>query len=417
MYRSASLIFVLLAGLIFSPVATAQKKPTLKERLEKAAEGIRIGTRTGDSGTINPGSSTARPGNCTQNTTFVCARKADLNGTYEARIVDGARKHYYQFDTDRAGTIQVLIDPVPLDIGIGVEMFDAEQTRYGQAQTAAGKALHYYEALARGTSYLVVEGMYPYQSRDPYTIRFKFVPDETESQVTESRCAGLNNRLVCAKTIPLDGNASGYLLHGSRKHFYKLTSTIPGTVDLKIDPVPTDIGLRLVTYTAEQEELSGEQTNAGQNMFYTFAVPPGEMYFSIEGGYPYFSLEPYSVSLTFSGVEPYEPNETFVQAGRIPRNEPVMAWLSTGTDLDYYAVDLRQAGPVTITVDPVPAEVQLYLNVFTPRQEPLGRGAAARAAGMRLEYSFDAPTAGTYYFLVGDSQRSGSRDAYTLIVK
>ncbi len=419
---SIAALLALLVTFSLNPAQAQLRK--LKERLEQTIEeATKISIKTGGAGTTNessaPGASrgnAGRPGNCSANSSFVCAKSADPNSSYTGRFVDGAKQHFYKVESEQAGTLMILMDPVPLDIGVQLNVYNEAQESYGVANTQAGKALYYYVAVPQGTSYLSIQGGYPFVSRDSYTLSLTMNVDETAMLVKEQRCGGVNGRFVCAKAMPLNGETTAYLVDGAREHFYQLNSDTPGTLDITVDPVPTDIGLTLITYNAAQERIGSHNTNIGQNLFYGFAVPPGTAYFSIQGSYPYTTLDPYTLKMVFSGVEKYEPNNTFVQAGRIKRGEVVEAWISTEGDLDYYGVDVTQPGSVTVTIDPMPADVQMRLNVFTPRQEPLGQ-TMTKAQGMRLEYTFQATTPGTYYLLLSNARPGGSRDAYALVVR
>ncbi len=118
---------------------------------------------------------------------------------------------------------------------------------------------------------------------------------------------------------------------------------------------------------------------------------------------------------TRTPLDPFEPNNTFEQATALTPGAPLLAYIDTVADIDYYKLTVPAAGrQIAVSLTQLPADYDLYLT-----DAARALVAWSRYGGLANEYIFyTAPSAGTYYlWVVGYNKAYDPAQSYRLLAQ
>jgi hypothetical protein len=122
-----------------------------------------------------------------------------------------------------------------------------------------------------------------------------------------------------------------------------------------------------------------------------------------------------TATATRTALDPNEPNNTYEQATTLTSGAPLLAYIDTVNDIDYYKLTVPAAGrQIAVSLTQLPADYDLYLA--DPTRALV---AWSRYGGLANEYIFNsAPAAGTYYlWVVGYNKAYDPVQSYRLLAQ
>lgn len=232
-------------------------------------------------------------------------------------------------------------------------------------------------------------------------------PDE----VIPSACETFNTSC----TAPM---GEGVQHNADVQRFFRVEVDQGGILDVTLDPVPASQRLQLDIYDASQNRINSTwASQSGQSIFYSQVARPERYYLSVRDTARSSDGQRYTLTAELDTSDPYEVNDTFAEAADIPVNEPIEAYLRPGNDKDFFRFEVPEAGVVQFTLDPVPSEPQLRMDIYNTQQNQVSRFFFAPTAGASLVAEQEL-AAGTNYVRITIlyGYGVGSREPYTLTI-
>jgi len=366
------------------------------------ATGTGTGTGTGGTGTGGSG--------CVDDDSFACATLIEVGASVDGTIETAGDVDYYVFETDQDGVLEIVVDPVPSAIDMDLEVYDIQQAKIGQSyDTSAGQAVFVY-LLEPGDTYYVAlwDTSHNASSATPYTLQVGLdTSDEHE----------INNTFSEAAEITVGESTNGKIRPIGDVDYFKLATAGPGVLEVAIDPVPSELALDLRIYDGQQDEIGNAlDAGDGQAVFLPMLCDTGTYYLRVSQGYDNAaSIDPYTLLATLDDSDVYELNGTFSDAAVIELDTDVVAKIKPRGDEDYYKFTLLSAGMLDISIDPVPAALNMELRLYDGQQAQIET--MTGAAGEPVQWSVEATASGDHYLLVRDQYNDASADGtYTLRV-
>ncbi len=199
---------------------------------------------------------------------------------------------------------------------------------------------------------------------------------------------------------------------------------------MSLGTVPRDQRLTLSWYAGESQTIptaSDVATSDGEPVFVTQVARAGTYFLKANASYQKRASEQnYVLNVGLSTEDRYEVNDTQVEATPISLNEPVQGYsygnaalIKTTYDTDIYTFDLSQPAPVTVTIDPPPADIAMKLELSDGQNTFIN--SSRGSTGTRVETVTDVLQPGKYYIKAERNSsgvpEAGSKNPYTLLVK
>lgn len=123
----------------------------------------------------------------------------------------------------------------------------------------------------------------------------------------------------------------------------------------------------------------------------------------------------YGLSLDWETADPYELNNSLLEAAPIAKGDSIVATLNPVADRDYFRLVLTQPDSLVLSISQVPANLRLELNLLDGGGIPLvTMHALCEGHSLQLPYLL-AP--GTYYLQVSEMSDDAANDMpYTLTI-
>ncbi len=232
----------------------------------------------------------------------------------------------------------------------------------------------------------------------PYTVTASFQPAGDPFEP--------NGDFAQAAVLQPQDTVQGFIFPENDQDWFKITFTKPGMLTMDLTNMPANLRGYVETWGRNLEyvwERTGAN-NDGDNVSLNYAVAvPGTYYFRItDSDGHYNAASPYTLTTRFvPAPDAYEPNSDFRTATRLTAS-PVDAYLFPQYDTDWYKFYAKVGESLTFTVDPVPAALRPYLELFDANYGYLWVRTAADAAGQPVTLNYDVPAAGYYYLKITD---------------
>jgi hypothetical protein len=367
-------------------------RDSMAGRSSNSAYGLRVRPRTSDP--FEP------------NNTFADAGSLELGKSVMATLRPAGDVDYFKIVVDKQGVLDVAADPVPSTLEVRAELFDAKQTAVAQGGGPLGQPVILAAAVAPGTYYLRVrDNVATRSSETPYTLKVSLdtsdplEPNNTFSEASEIKLG----QDVLAKIRPV-GDVD----------VYRFTTTAPGVVDLLVDPVPPNLDMRAELLDDKQALVAQAAGLGGQPVFVSVSVKPGTFFVRLRESAPAptkMSTAAYKLRVTLDTSDPLEVNDTFADASPLMLGREVTAKIRPIGDVDTYKLTTTAPGLITIEVNPVPAEIELLVQLFDEKQLMMPLTQQSGGPGQAV-YLYLARRPGSFYLRALD-RRSASRASDT----
>lgn len=203
-----------------------------------------------------------------------------------------------------------------------------------------------------------------------------------------------------------------------QEDYFEILMPEPGVLDAVLEPVPSDQRLSILIFDEDQRQIAGGRAaGAGGRAAAAAAVEPGRYFLSVQAG-SRVSEEPYMLTASLDRTDSYEINDTFSQAAEVEISEPIVGTIRpllprNRREMDYYRLDVGQAGTYRVALDPVPPELRMTVAVFDATQQRIG-GTNSGGIGQSVFFDVDLPT-GPVYVEIGTRLGGGeSAKPYSL---
>ncbi|MCB1124993.1 MAG: pre-peptidase C-terminal domain-containing protein, partial [Verrucomicrobiae bacterium] len=214
-----------------------------------------------------------------------------------------------------------------------------------------------------------------------------------------------NHDFWTASPIAPDDQVQGWVFPRNEDDYYRVTLPTPGTLDMALTPVPSDLRMEIDVYGPDLAWLGVYRTanNPGDEVFLTYdTANPGTYFLRVRAvnsvGNP---TDAYTFTTVFTPApDPFEPNPDALNAPWIT-GSPIEAYLFPGGEQDWYRLYVDPVHTLQIVADPVPANLRLQLSLYNADIGWTGLYRAADVDGDPVTLTL-ADAAGAYYLRVHD---------------
>ena len=222
------------------------------------------------------------PDGCDSDNTFRCARRAELGMTvqlapFEKERYSGVwKRNYVKVEPERAGILEVAIDPMPPGMQAGVKVYNARQEAIGNTQThEEGKSLYYEVPVRSGTYYVGARAL---GDSARYDLRVSLDTEDIYE---------VNDGFSEAKEIAVGETAKAKIKPQGDEDLYQIEVEEAGPARVFIDEVPANVAMGVAVYDERQKRISIERAagrDEGQGLAHSFEAPvPGTYYVRASG--------------------------------------------------------------------------------------------------------------------------------------
>lgn len=224
-----------------------------------------------------------------------------------------------------------------------------------------------------------------------------------------------NNSFQNANGIGVD-TITGKLDTSQDVDYFSIEISEPGILSFNIDP-PSGIGPELALYAPDRTtRLVRERSINSVDVYIDQLIcEPGTYYLRVSryNGGP--SNQPYRLEVQFDTRDIYECNNNFASAAPIAIGDTIFAHFFDDEDVDYYAIEVPEAGILSFTIDP-PNGIGPELAIYAPdRTTRLVRERSINSVDVYIDELICDP--GTYYLRASRYNGGPSRAFYELRVQ
>jgi len=222
------------------------------------------------------------------NNSFANSASIPIETIISAKIEGEGDKDYFKFTTSQPGVIEVLINPPP-NLLLKAYLYDSdqEQITYAVASEVGGMTV-LKELIPAGEYYLKVYDDDRF-GNDFYT--FKIISDNSDSYE-------MNNTFVQAREVPLNTGIVAKIKDEGDCDYYKFTTLSSGTVEITVDPSPSNIKMFADLYNSDSNRLvSKSAIETGAPLFISVSADSGQYFLKLYSDNSSSSDEPYTLSI------------------------------------------------------------------------------------------------------------------------
>ncbi len=319
-------------------------------------------------------------------------------------IANKGQYNVYKFATKRGGVVSAVVDSVPSNIDINIDMYDASKNWIYGNYGAAGQATTLNAARPPSTYYIVVkDGYNDASSEQPY----RFIVNLDSSDIYE-----YNNTLATARTIGLNNEIQAKIKPEDDEDAFQFFSPRDGIIQFTISNVPSNIDMVSDVYDYQNNYLGGITGATGQSYTFGTLAFSGTYYIKLKDGYKNaFSENFYRIRINIDSSDYWEINNTFPYAKSIAVNQNVAGKIKPVGDVDMFKVNITTAGSIQIPVNPVPQEVTMVVELFDNSQNRVAN-AIGLSNGQAVTLYYVVSTPGNYYVKLSDEYNNDSSEEY-----
>lgn len=228
------------------------------------------------------------------NNAFATAFGIGLDQPVQDRISERKQKDYFEILVSESGVLDIVLEPVPSDQRLGIEVFDDEQQRIAHGAAADGGGRATGSARVEPGRYYVRVGSardHAQTSDQPYTLTASL--DRTD--IYE-----INDSFAQAAEIEIGQPVVGTIRPEDRDH-YKLNVSSAGSYRLALDPAPPELQMFVAVFDETQQRIGFKRASGGlgSSVFLDADLSSGVVYVlvtPVRNGVE--SREPYTLRIT-----------------------------------------------------------------------------------------------------------------------
>ncbi|WP_143305117.1 pre-peptidase C-terminal domain-containing protein [Chitinophaga vietnamensis] len=351
------------------------------------------------SGTNYPCGDTTRPPVCTDvyepNNTLATAASITTGTDIRATIATATDTDYFKIQLTDSSRLNIVLDNLLANFDLRLLSASGTQLAISQNTGTTAEAITY--TAAAGTYYLQVYG---FNGAHADSICYRLNAAATVLGACTDQLEP-NDTQATAAAIATGTYIRAQIATATDVDYYKFTTTGTNDLVIRLDSLPADYDLQLLSASGTQLGISQNGGTTPESITYG-ASAAGTYYLKVYGYNGAFSnTKCYLLNVTATPVtactEAYEPNDTRATAAAIPVNTAISAQISTATDKDWYKFTNTASQPhIEILLTNLPADYDVVLYNASGTQ--LGISQNSGTANERIVYNNGA--VGTYYVQV-----------------
>jgi hypothetical protein len=328
---------------------------------------------------------------------------------------------YFVFPMDSSGIVSLTVDGVPVDMkpritinneyfGLWISAQKAEKTA-----TNAGDSLTLEKDMqGPGGCYITVSDADGKAHSSPYSLKLDFKPANDPYEP--------NNLIGEATVVAPNQKVTAYICPADDLDYYLLEINTSGTLFLKVEGVPEDMRPRVVItneytglWTGAAAVADKTATNPGDSLTLEKDLLGSSGYWiAVSDADGKAHADPYSLAFGFEPApDSNEPNDDVGDATEIKMDQPLTAYISPGSDKDFYKIYMNVPGAVAFEIE-VPEDMRPYIEVRDKNNRRIADKSATNPGdSLTLETDLGA---GWCYIVVADADGKAHSRTYTLTV-
>lgn len=236
-----------------------------------------------------------------------------------------------------------------------------------------------------------------------FSISFCFAQTETEP----------NNKFEQCNTLTFGSFITGTINKANDSDFFCIQVPNISVLNVAIDQVTGNAPITIHVFNPDKTYRAVYSGSAGGTINSSaLACGPGTYYFMIFETSKTMAGPTYRLQLTTHAADQYECNNNFSTSTPISNTTPISASIDYDMDEDNYAVNITQEELLTVTVNPVPSNILMGLNLYDVNGNRLAQ-ASSGWSGNKVSVSKQVQP-GKYYIMLRSENISWSASAYTL---
>ena len=275
-------------------------------------------------------------------------------------------------DAAQPGQLSLSASNVPKDLDVVFRVLNGEQrdlTGWITPPRKGGDTLGQVD-LPQAGRYLVEirDGSNDAASIEPIQFKTEFIasPDNYEP----------NDSMGQATPLRVGGSIAFAIMPVGDADWFRLTVDRPGELAFAIDDGPKNLDLVMHVLDADQHDLTGwipPYSKGGRTEGLADLRAPGTYFIEIrDGANDARAIEPATLTTKFTpSVAEGEPNDTFGSATPQPLDGTTSGTILPVGDADWQVVRVSEPGMLAVTIDQVPAELDVVFRVLDGDQRDL----------------------------------------------
>ncbi|MEJ8841990.1 T9SS type A sorting domain-containing protein [Lacibacter sp. H375] len=221
-----------------------------------------------------------------------------------------------------------------------------------------------------------------------------------------------NNKFEQCNQLTFGSSLTGTFNKANDSDFYCIQVPNISALNITIDQVTGNAPVTIHVFNPDKSYLGVSSVSAGGTInFSVLACGAGTYYFMVFESSRTMAGPTYRLGLTTNSADQYECNNTLNTATSIGNSSPISASIDYDNDEDNFTFDITQEELLTVTVNPVPSNVQigvaLYDNTKTKIAETIG---SSSGSNVSLNKQIQP---GKYYIRLRSQNISWSSSLYT----
>jgi hypothetical protein len=328
---------------------------------------------------------------------------------------------YFVFPMASSGIVSLTVDGVPSDmkprITINNEYFGLwiSAQKADKTATNAGDSLTLDKDMqGPGGCYITVSDADGKAHSSPYSLKLDFKPANDPYEP--------NNLIGEATVVAANQKVTAYICPADDLDYYLLEINTSGTLSLRVEDVPEDMRPRAVItneytglWTGSAAVADKTATNPGDSLtLEKDLLGPSGYWIAVSDADGKAHADPYSLAFGFEPApDSHEPNDDVGDASEVKLDQPLTAYISPGSDKDFYKIYMNAPGAVTFKIE-VPEDMRPYIEVRDKNNRRIADKSATNPGdSLALENDLGA---GLSYIAVSDADSKAQSEPYTLTV-
>ena len=350
------------------------------------------------------------------NDSYAGAQPLPLAAAVEAQILPRGDADWYVVDVPAAGELRVDLEAAPPELDFYARVWNADHQVVADWQGAPGPGggLAGRFPLPRAGKYWIeaVDGSSDAESAQPFklAVDFAIAPDPFEPNDSPGAAVPLPSTATVTPVIYPRGEADWYKVWAPAPGLLTVTATgVPPVLDIAMRV--WDSSGRVVRDWVVPPRLGGDTLLEAE-----LAEPGVYLIETTDSGYDAAAVEPFELKVAFAPVpDELEPDNSFGQAALTPSETLRKVAIFPRGDADWLALDVAHPGELKIAATGLPANLDVYIRVWTADKAVLRDWFGPARAGGDVEGFADLPTPGRYFIEMTDgSNDQASPDLFEL---
>ena len=221
-----------------------------------------------------------------------------------------------------------------------------------------------------------------------------------------------NNKFEQCNSLTFGSYITGTFNNTKDSDFYCIQVPNISVLNITIDQVTGNAPVTIHVFNPDKSYLGVSSVSAGGTInFSVLACGAGTYYIMVYETSGTRAGPTYRIGITTNSADQYECNNTLNKATTIGNSSPISASIDYESDEDNFTFDITQEELLTVTVNPVPSNVQIGLALYDYTKTKIAEKIGS-SSGSNVSLSKQIQP-GKYYIRLRSENISGSSSLYT----